>query len=152
LTTPAQDSNGRTVVLCVAASDAHVVANHLIAYLLRSSGFDVVNLGACTPISEIVDALREHPHAEAVIIGSLNGHARRDLAELPAARSRGEITCPVILGGNLSVGAHKSDGDADALRALTVDHIVTDPATLPMLLDTLRATPTTRRPADARDR
>ncbi|MEW2380059.1 cobalamin-dependent protein [Micromonospora sp. NPDC047812] len=130
--------DGRTVILCVAASDSHVVANHLIAYLLRSHGFKVVNLGACTTVSDICDALRRWPEAEAVLVGSLNGHARQDLADLPEAKDRGAITCPVIVGGNLSI---TGDGDISkdaALYALGVDHILRDPSTIPAVLDRLR--------------
>jgi methylaspartate mutase sigma subunit len=127
------------VIIGVAESDAHAVANHLIAHSLRRWGFQVVNLGPCTPISEFCEAVAEFPDAEAVIIGSLNGHVLADLAELPAARGSGRITCPVIVGGNLSVGSHKDGDDERRLHALGVDHILTDPADLPALLDELRA-------------
>jgi len=129
----------RVVILGVAASDAHAVANHLIAYLLRTHGFEVVNLGTCTPISEFCAALARHPQAEAILIGSLNGHAVDDLAELPQARSAGLLDRPVIVGGNLSVGSHKTGVEAERLRALGVDHVLADPAELPTLLDRLRA-------------
>jgi methylaspartate mutase sigma subunit len=129
---------GRSVILGVAASDAHAVANHLIAHALRSLGFEIVNLGTCTPVSEFAAACAEHPEAEAVVIGSLNGHAQEDLRDLPAAKASGAIACPVILGGNLSVGSHKEANVAERLHALGVDHILEDPAELPALLDRLR--------------
>ncbi|MEU9508350.1 cobalamin-dependent protein [Micromonospora sp. NPDC048170] len=131
----------RTVILCVAASDSHVVANHLIAHLLRSHGFNVVNLGACTTVSDICDALLRWPEAEAVLVGSLNGHARQDLADLPEAKDRGAITCPVIVGGNLSVAVADDISKDAALYALGVDHILRDPSTIPTLLDRLRGQP-----------
>ncbi|WP_431947460.1 cobalamin-dependent protein [Micromonospora marina] len=131
--------NGRTVILCVAASDSHVVANHLVAYLLRSYGFNVVNLGACTTIADICHALVRWPEAEAVLVGSLNGHARQDLADLPEAKQRGAITCPVIVGGNLSVTVDRGVSEDAALYALGVDYILRDPSTIPAVLDELRA-------------
>ncbi|WP_256362213.1 cobalamin-dependent protein [Streptomyces sp. TRM70350] len=134
-----QNPQRRSVILGVAASDAHAVANHLIAHTLRSLGFHVVNLGTCTPVSEFAAACAEHPQAEAVIIGSLNGHAQEDLRDLPAAKASGAIACPVVLGGNLSVGSHKEAAFLDRLRALGVDHILEDPAELPALLDRLHA-------------
>lgn len=126
----------RLVILGVAASDSHVVANQLIAHSLRAKGFDVVNLGACTPVDEFASACADHPDAEAVLIGSLNGHAADDLRELPDAKRSGRIHCPVILGGNLSVGGQ--EGIRQRLYALGVDHILDDPADLPALLDELR--------------
>ncbi|MBN0046131.1 cobalamin-dependent protein [Streptomyces actuosus] len=129
----------RTVILGVAASDSHVVANHLIAHALRARGFHVVNLGACTSVAEFADAHAEHPDAEAVIIGSLNGHAHEDLHDLPAARAAGRLGCPVIVGGNLSVGSYKHTSDHERLYALGVDVVLTDLDALPPTLDRLRA-------------
>ncbi|WP_327324789.1 cobalamin-dependent protein [Streptomyces sp. NBC_01210] len=133
-----QNQERRSVILGVAASDAHAVANHLIAHSLRSIGFQVINLGTCTPVSEFAAACAEHPEAEAVIIGSLNGHAQEDLRDLPAAKKSGAIACPVVLGGNLSVGSHKETAALDRLYALGVDYILDDPSELPDVLDRLR--------------
>jgi methylaspartate mutase sigma subunit len=128
----------RLVILGVAESDAHAVANRLIAMHLGQAGFEVVNLGTCTPLADFAAALRRHPTAEAVLIGSLNGHAHADLRDLPALRAEGELRCPVIVGGNLAVGV---DGSADARRRLLelgVDRVLTDAAELIPLLDSLR--------------
>jgi methylaspartate mutase sigma subunit len=129
----------RVVILGVAASDAHAVANQLIAMMLRQQGFVVINLGVCTPLEEFAEAYRAHPQAEAVLIGSLNGHAYEDLKALPQLRSAGQLACPIIVGGNLSVGSHKSPETIDRLRALGVDHILQDPHQLSDLLDELAA-------------
>jgi methylaspartate mutase sigma subunit len=126
-------------VLGVAASDAHAVANHLIAYSLRANGFDVVNLGTCTPVSEFAEAARKHPDALAVVIGSLNGHVHEDLRDLRLARESGDIGCPVIVGGNLSVGSRKNASDTERLHALGVDHVLTRPEDLHVLLDEIAA-------------
>jgi methylaspartate mutase sigma subunit len=140
----------RTVILGVAESDAHAVANHLIAMQLREHGFTVVNLGVCTPLGDFADALEAHPDSEAVIIGSLNGHALADLAELPRLRAEGMLSRPVIVGGNLSVGSHKSAEDRSRLLSLGVDHIIDDPNQLPLLLDLIQ--PATHREARGHDR
>lgn len=129
------NSTKGTVVLGVAASDAHAVANHLIAYSLRAAGYDVVNLGTCTPVSEFAAAARQRPETLAVIIGSLNGHVHEDLRDLREA----EIECPVIVGGNLSVGSQKDSSALDRLYALGVDHILSQPDQLPPLLERIAA-------------
>jgi methylaspartate mutase sigma subunit len=129
----------RQVIIGVARSDAHAVANHLIALRLRESGFTVINLGVCTPLDEFADALTAHPDAEAVVIGSLNGHAYEDLSDLPALRAAGRLQCPLIVGGNLSVGSRKDGDERTRLRALGVDHILDDPDRIPLLLDLLQA-------------
>ncbi|MBP1161549.1 cobalamin-dependent protein [Rhodococcus sp. PvR099] len=127
----------RTVILGVAASDAHAVANHLIAHELDECGYYVVNLGVCTPIAEFAAAAREHPRAVAILIGSLNGHAHEDLRELAKVKEVGEITCPVIVGGNLSVGSAKSADSVERLYALGVDYVLDDASQIVGLLTQL---------------
>lgn len=128
----------RLVILGVAASDSHAVANHLIAYALRSHGFTVVNLGTCTPVAEFADACVRHPETEALIIGSLNGQIHEDLHDLAEKRNAGLITCPVIVGGNLSVGSTKHASAVQRLYRLGVDHVLNHPDELFPLLDELR--------------
>lgn len=127
------------VILGVAASDAHVVANRLIERDLRQKGYDVVNLGACTSVEEFAACHAANPDALAVAIGSLNGHALTDLATLPRHRARGLLRCPVIVGGNLSVGMTKQPSDIAALMALGVDHVLSEPSELIALLAVLAA-------------
>ncbi|HSA50564.1 MAG TPA: cobalamin-dependent protein [Yinghuangia sp.] len=129
----------RTVILGVTASDAHAVANHLIAHSLRDEGFHVVNLGVNTSVEEFFAALRENPDAEAIVIGSINGHAYEDLLDLPEERAQTGIDCPVVLGGNLSVGSHKTDDHLQRLYDLGVDHILQDADEIVALLDKLLA-------------
>ncbi|MYU24723.1 cobalamin-dependent protein [Streptomyces sp. SID8352] len=131
---------GRLVVLGVAESDAHAVANQLIAMQLRDHGFTVVNLGVCTPLSEFADALDRHPRAEAVLIGTLNGHAHQDLRTLPALRAAGRLNRPVVVGGNISVGSRKDGAAERRLYDLGVDHLLRDAGELVLLLDRLHAT------------
>ncbi|MBA3772072.1 MAG: cobalamin B12-binding domain-containing protein [Ramlibacter sp.] len=116
-----------TIVLGVAASDAHVVANHLIAMFLRRQGFEVINLGACTPTEEFMRAASEADHLAAVLIGSLNGHAADDLADLPRLRAQYKVSAPIIVGGNLSVGAIKKVNIVETLRGLGVDEVFQHP-------------------------
>lgn len=125
------------VILCVANSDPHVVANQLIAMYLRDRGFDVINLGACTPIDEIMAACQRHPEALAVLIGSLNGHAVEDLRGLAVQKRNFQVRMPVFVGGNLSVGSVKTDRANAMLLADGVDRIVTDVDQLPGILHAL---------------
>lgn len=130
--------SSNTVILGVASSDAHVVANHMIAYMLREAGFEVVNLGVTTPLQEFGEAYREHGDVLAIAIGSLNGHAYDDLQNLPLIAELYGITCPVIVGGNLSVGSRKDAADAQKLLALGVSKILANPRELLAELQSLR--------------
>lgn len=127
------------VILCVAKSDPHVVANQLIAMFLRDNGFDVVNLGACTPLEEIMSACQRHPDAIAVLVGSMNGHAVEDLRGLATEKRRFQVRIPVFVGGNLSVGATKTGEAAATLLRDGVQAILDDVDALPALLRSLAA-------------
>jgi methylaspartate mutase sigma subunit len=130
-----------TVVLGVTASDSHVVANHMISIYLRGQGFHVVNLGPCTPTEEFMRVAATAPDLVAVLIGSLNGHALDDLADLPRWRADYQIHAPIIVGGNLSVGALKSENVAGKLMALGVDAVIEHPR---QILTTLLHLPSQR--------
>ncbi len=135
---PSASKHHGTVVLGVAASDAHVVANHLIAMFLRRQGFEVINLGACTPTEDFVQAASQASDLVAVLIGSLNGHALDDLADLPQLKRRYRITAPIVVGGNLSIGAIKNDQAIQALHALGVDMVLRHPRQVAGALRMLR--------------
>lgn len=130
-----------TVILGVAASDAHVVANHLIAMLLRRQNFEVINLGACTPTEDFMRAASQAKNLVAVLIGSLNGHAVDDLRDLPVLRERFGVAAPVLVGGNLSVGAIKNGNVVEQLHALGVDMILQHPRQLRSALAVLEKNP-----------
>src|SRR5207249_2588915 len=125
----------RRVVVAAPESDCHVVALTLLAHFLEEHGYEVHNLGVCTPSVEVAHAAAELG-ARAVLVSAQSGHAWKDLADLAsrmAALGVGDTT-PVFIGGNLSVGAAKDparirqafaaigitvlDSFEDALRAL----------------------------------
>lgn len=129
------------IILCVAASDAHVVGNHMIAMFLRDHGLEVINLGAATSIEEMMEAYQQHPDVLAIVIGSMNGHAVDDLAGLGNAKRDYQVRCPIFLGGNLSVGSHKTSKEIDMLLNDGVSEIVSDPERLLTMLKKLDVTP-----------
>jgi methylaspartate mutase sigma subunit len=132
-----QSSRSRLIILGVAESDAHVVANKLIEYELTLNGFKVLNLGACTSVAEFVDMFQTHPYADAVVIGSLNGHAYEDLKSIESAKGDLLIACPIIVGGNLGVTREQAARTRDALLALGVDYVLDDVTELTALLHRL---------------
>jgi methylaspartate mutase sigma subunit len=128
-----------TVILGVAASDAHIVANKLIEMALTDHGFNVVNLGACTTIDEFCQAYVQNKPVLAIVIGSLNGHAVNDITGLALAKRQYKVTCPVIVGGNLSVGSQKDSSIHQELYGLGVDVILHSPLELIAVLEDLAA-------------
>lgn len=127
-----------TVILGVTRSDAHVVANILIAHQLRRHGYHVVNLGACTPTVDFMKAYRKHPDALAIAMGSMNGHAHQDLADLPRLMQQYNVCCPIILGGNLSVSGQTRHQVEHTFKALGVAMLLDSPDELLRELQLLR--------------
>jgi len=115
------------VILGVAGSDSHVVGNKLIEKLLIANGFEVINLGACTPIEEFATTFSLHPDALCIAIGSLNGHAIGDTIGLDLLKKRYKVDCPVVIGGNLSVGSEKCESTKDSLYKNGIDYILSSP-------------------------
>jgi methylaspartate mutase sigma subunit len=84
-------------------------------------------------------AYDEHRDALAIAIGSMNGHALEDLRELELLKQRHQIHCPVILGGNLSVGSKKRDTLEAEFKEIGVSMILESPEQLLHELETLRS-------------
>lgn len=116
----------KTVILGVAESDAHVVANKLIEARLEASGYEVVNLGACTPLSEFGQAYENHPESVAILIGTLNGHALQDLSDLLWMKQKFSVNCPVIVGGKLGLSPGKAQRVGQTLLNRGVDALIND--------------------------
>ncbi len=127
----------KTIILGVAASDAHVVANKLIEKLLVDKGFNVINLGACTTIHEFCHTYAQSESVLAIIIGSLNGHAVNDVTGLDLAKRQYGVTCPVIMGGNLALGNQSNASVLPALTDLGVDIVLDEPHQLIDVLSNL---------------
>jgi methylaspartate mutase sigma subunit len=98
----------RTVVLGTIGSDAHVVGITILDRALSAAGFSVVNLGVQTSPSEFVDAVATHD-ADALLVSSLYGHAKRDCAGLHERLSTTNLDPVTYVGGNLSVGQDDED-------------------------------------------
>jgi methylaspartate mutase sigma subunit len=91
------------VVVGTIGSDAHVVGVTLIEHALREAGFEVTNLGAQTAQSEFVAAANRED-ADAVLVSSLDGHARQNCEGLHELLRAADLNPTTYVGGNLSVG------------------------------------------------
>ncbi len=126
------------VILGVAESDCHVVANQMIGLYLQGLGFHVINLGVCTSVECFMQTYQMYPAALAIAIGSLNGHAEEDLKELAVLKEAYQVTCPIFLGGNLTVGGLDAPDVESRFLSLGITAIVRSPHLLGQRLDTLR--------------
>ena len=59
-----------TVVCCTVKGDLHDIGKNIVAMMLESAGFHIIDLGADVPPDKIVDAVRQH-HANLVAMSAL---------------------------------------------------------------------------------
>jgi methylaspartate mutase sigma subunit len=111
------------LVIGMTESDCHTVPIYLLKLFLEERNVEVLNLGACVSLDRMFTAARDFG-AQAIVFGAQNGHAFDDLMGLLACKTRYGLSCPVFLGGNLTVGAEKEPDTAEAFRKIGVDYIV----------------------------
>lgn len=111
-----------TVLIAMTESDAHVVAIRLLQVFLEENGYQVINLGACVPLTEVVEtASKLKPIC--IVLGAQNGHALDDIAPLLPLMQKRAFSCPVLLGGNVSIGSKKSNDSIEKLKTAGVTEI-----------------------------
>lgn len=119
----------RTVVLGTIGSDAHVVGITILEQALSTAGFSVVNVGVQTSREEFVEAVDEHD-ADALLVSSLYGHAKRDCRGLHELLSEAGLDPVTYVGGNLAVGQDDTEATHERFREMGFDRVFgtdTDP-------------------------
>lgn len=115
-----------TVVLAMPEGERHHLGLAMLADILRSDGYRVLNLGADTPASALVAALRQVEDLSAVAVGVVNADRLAAAASLIKAVRRSFGRVPVVVGGAavpdeetaLSLGADAGATDARAVGSL----------------------------------
>ncbi len=124
-----------TVVLCTVSGDVHDIGKNLVAHMLGSAGFEVVDLGVDVPAQGVVDAVRRH-QARAVGLSVLLTPMVPSVAEVVAALSavglRDQVK--IVIGGACTTEAlaQRLGVDAvgrDAVQAVQIfESFITDAA------------------------
>lgn len=60
-----------TVIIGTVAGDLHDIGKNLVSIMLKSSGFDVIDLGIDVPAEDFVKAVKEHPDCKIIAISAL---------------------------------------------------------------------------------
>jgi len=100
----------KRAVIATVPSDSHMWNMVYIELLLKEHGWEVINLGACTPPELVVETcLAERP--DMLVISSVNGHGhiggRKVIGQV---RSQSDLDyMPAVIGGKLgTLGANNS--------------------------------------------
>lgn len=84
------------VVLGAIAGERHEIPGAIVADHLRSAGFEVIDLGADTPVQSFLEAARQH--APMCVLVSVTGEGHEEAIEETVA-GLGAIDVPVLVGG-----------------------------------------------------
>ncbi|MYT33686.1 MULTISPECIES: cobalamin B12-binding domain-containing protein [unclassified Streptomyces] len=104
-------------VVTTVTSDAHTWNLVYLQLLLEERGWQVINLGPCTPIGLVVESLAESD-VDLLLVSTVNGHG---LLEAPALLDAvlhvpERVRPPVVLGGKLHTHGEVGDDEVRRLR------------------------------------
>jgi excisionase family DNA binding protein len=94
-----------TVLLATAAGDSHILPGRMVADVLRSEGFAVVDLGADAPVASVVETAKKIPDLGAVGVTLATCHARTAVASVVAGVRDARPGVPILAGGPALVSA-----------------------------------------------
>ena len=113
-----------TVILGTVEGDLHDVGKNLVAIMLRSAGFEVVDLGVDVSGRMFLRAIREHPEADIVCISSLLTTSmpgmRRIVRQLKKTRG---FHMKIMVGGGSVTQEFADEIGADAYTTNAVDAV-----------------------------
>jgi methylaspartate mutase sigma subunit len=124
---PGSPTSSRRAVIATVPSDSHMWNLVYIELVLQESGWDVNNLGACTPAELVVETcLAERP--DMLVVSSVNGHGHIGGRKLIAqVRARPELDyLPVVIGGKLGTLGANNSGFAEPLLAAGYSAVFTE--------------------------
>jgi|SRR5690242_17282320 len=106
------------VVLSSIPSDSHTWNLMYMQLLLEEMGYEVVNLGSCTPVEDIISGVRDH-QPDALVISTVNGHGMAEGAKITGQlHSLGLADdVPKLIGGNLATTGSLTPEQVSCLRA-----------------------------------
>lgn len=83
-------------------SDSHTWPLVYMHLLLEEKGFEVINLGATTPIDEVLEVVDRHD-PEILVISTVNGHGLFEGKQIAAKLGQsGKAATPKVIGGLLT--------------------------------------------------
>jgi len=113
------------VVLVAAPGDLHSTPIAIAADLLRWRGFEVLELGANTPVEALIEALAKKTEVLAVAVVCSTDLAVRTVAKAIASIRRAVPGLPVLLGGATVTSAEQAMKlGADRYTGATSDEVV----------------------------
>ncbi|MFJ5631818.1 cobalamin B12-binding domain-containing protein [Streptomyces goshikiensis] len=108
-------------LLSTVESDSHIWNLVYLQKLLEENGAQVQNLGACTPVGDVVRAVSES-RPDLLVVSSVNGHGLHGARVLLSALRELRLDVPSVVGGKLTT----AESDNDRTRRTLLTHGYTD--------------------------
>ena len=104
------------IIIGTVSGDLHDIGKNLVALMLESAGFQIVDLGVDVSPSQFIEAVRTHPDCRLVGLSTLltttMGSMRETVAALTEAGLRGRVK--ILVGGAPVTEAFAAEIGADA--------------------------------------
>jgi len=133
-------TSGKRAVLATVPSDAHMWNLVYIELLLKEKGWDVLNLGACSPAELVVETcLAEKP--DMLVVSTVNGHGHIGGSKLIGqVRAQPDLDyLPCVIGGKLGTLGADNAVFGDGLVKAGYSAVFIESAGLPEFAQFIRA-------------
>jgi len=108
----------RLCLLATVESDSHMWNLVYLQLWLAERGLQVHNLGSCTPVQAVLDALDQNRHPHLLVISSVNGHGYSQGLALIRTLRQHHPHLHVVIGGKLTTcEAYTREVGAELLAA-----------------------------------
>jgi methylmalonyl-CoA mutase cobalamin-binding subunit len=108
----------RLCLLATVESDSHMWNLIYLQLWLSERDLQVRNLGSCTPVEAVLEALDQHHHTRLLVISSVNGHGYSQGLPLIRTLRQHHPNLHVVIGGKLTTcQAHTREVSAELLAA-----------------------------------
>lgn len=103
------------VIIATVAGDLHDIGKNLVAMMIESAGFEVIDLGVDVPIEKIIESYKENPDTKIIALSALLTTTMPSLRETVAAINAEEFRkdVKVMVGGAPITQAFSDEIGAD---------------------------------------
>lgn len=107
------------VIIATVKNDLHDIGKNLVAMMIESAGFEVIDLGIDVPIEKIIECYRENPETKIIALSALLTTTMPDLRETVEALSKEDFRndVKIMVGGAPITQAFADEIGADAYSA-----------------------------------
>ncbi|RJO70699.1 methylmalonyl-CoA mutase [Nocardia panacis] len=95
-------------VLTTVESDSHIWNLVYLQMVIEEQGGEVRNLGACTPVEEVVRTVAED-RPDLLVVSSVNGDGSYGALEVLSALHERDLRVPCVVGGKLTTSVSAGD-------------------------------------------